>query len=228
MATRRRRSRPPGPLTHAARVVALPYRVKARFEEFLRPGARVAGACGLAMLAACAVLAGTPPERWPGALDPDRLAVYAVVSLAVASMLGWAFAHEGQKRIRKAVGDRVALAAFVVLPIAFAIVGLVGAQRIAAAGGPPPEHWTWSVVHWYGPTLAVLSLAAFLSWKSRGRTGRGAWFALLVAPYALLLACLVFGFRVVALDDAHADTLRALGSWAVALQLALGFFVGGE
>lgn len=226
MARKSRRAK--DPVTAAARVVAYPFQVKSRIEAFVRPAARVAGAAGIAMLVGCAVLSGTPREEWPRALDPSHLAVYVMISLAVASLLGWTYVHDGQKRIRRAIGPSISLVAYVVLPIGLAIAGLVGAERAAAVGGPPPWHWFWKLVHWYGPTLVVASLVSFLTWKSRGRYGRGIWFTLLVAPYAALLGYLVFGLRIAAIDDAHHETIRSLGSWSVALQLALGFFVGGD
>ena len=224
MVKRSRRAK--DPVTRAAQVVALPWTVKSRIETIVRPAARVAGAAGIAMLVGCAVLAETPAEEWPRALSPDHLAVYVMVSLAVASLLGWTFVNDGQKRIRRAIGPQISLAAFVVLPIAFAILGFAGAERVSEVGGPAPWHWFWKLVRWYGPVLVVVSLVAFVTWKSRGRYGRGAWFVLLVAPYAALFAQLVLHVRVTPLEDAHATTIRALGSWAVALQLVLAFFVG--
>lgn len=215
-------------MTEAAKAVAYPFRVKSRFQAFIRPAARVAGAIGVAMLVACGALAATPADGWPAALDPGRLPVYAMISVAVASLLGWTFVNDGQNRIERRIGRSASLVAFVVLPIAFAIAGFVGAARAEPIGGPGRGHWFWSVVHWYGPVLVVASLASFLSWKSRGRSGRGILFALLVAPYAALLAYLVFGLTVPGIDEAHHATLGALGSWAIALQLALSFFVGGD
>ncbi len=215
------------PVTKAAQVAAYPFAVKSRFEAFIRPTARIVGALGLAMLVGCAVLARTPAEEWPRSLDPARLPTYAMISLAVASLLGWTFVHDGQTRIARAVGKRLSLVLFAVVPISLAYLGLVGAERVAALGGPPTTHWTWTLARWYGPACVVASLAAFLTWKSRGRFDRGAWFALLVAPYAALTAYLVFNWRIPGIDDAHRAALRSLGSWALALQLALGFFVGG-
>jgi hypothetical protein len=222
----RRSRRAKDPVTRAAQVVAYPWTVKSRIENVVRPTARIAGAAGIAMLVACAVLAETPAEEWPAWLSPHRLRVYVMLSLAVASLLGWTFVNDGQKRIRRAIGARISMAAFVILPIAFAILGLVGAETMHAVGAPAPWHWFWRVVRWYGPVLVIVSLVAFLTWKSRGRYGRGAWFVLLVAPYAALFAYFVLHLHVAPLEDAHATTIRALGSWAVALQLALAFFVG--
>jgi hypothetical protein len=226
MARRSRRSK--DPVTRAAQTVALPWTLKSEVDAFVRPAARVAGAAGIAMLAGCGVLAATPREEWPAWLSPERLPVYVMVSLAVASLLGWTFVSDGQSRIRRRLGARVSLWAFVVLPISFAILGLVGAGPVSAVGGPAPSHWFWRVVRWYGPVLVVVSLVAFLTWKSRGRYGRGAWFVLLITPYAALFADLVLHLRVAALEEAHGTAVRALGSWAVTLQLALAFFVGGD
>lgn len=207
--------------------MAIPWRVKSRVEAVVRPAARVAGFAGVALLAGCGLLWMTPAPDWPASLEPSHLPIYALISLSVASLLGWTFVEEGQKRIVRRLPRGVALAAFVVLPIAFAILGFVGAARVARFGGPLPSHWIWKLVHWYGPVLVVTNLAVFLAWKSRGRTGRGLAFALLVAPYAVLFAYLVFGVHVAAIDDAHHATMATLGSSAVALQLALAFFVGG-
>jgi hypothetical protein len=226
MARRSRRSK--DPVAKAAKAVAYPFQVKSRFEAFLRPTARVVGAIGIAMLVACGVLAETPSSEWPARLDPSHLPVYVMVSLVVASLLGWTCVHDGQVRIRRAIGKTASLGAFVILPISFAILGFVGAQRLAPLGGPPPWHWFWQLVRWYGPGLVVLSLVSFITWKSRGRYGRGAWFVLLVAPYAALFAYAVFGVRIEAIDEAHHTTMRALGTWAVAIQLAMAFFVGGD
>ena len=69
----RRSKRQPDPVAKAARAVAYPWKVKSKFEAFLRPAARVTGAVGLAMLAGCAVLWKTPREDWPAGLVPERL-----------------------------------------------------------------------------------------------------------------------------------------------------------
>jgi len=214
-------------VTKAARIAAAPFRVKSQVEDVIRPVARIVGACGVAMLVGCLALSRAPREEWPRALDPARLPTYAMISLCVASLLGWTFVHDGQQRVRRSVGKAASLVLFAVLPVLFAYLGFVGPARAAAWGGPSPAHWIWTLVRWYGPAVVVVSLVAFLTWKSRGRSGRGVWFALLVAPYVVLLAYLVFGWRVAAIDDAHHATLTSLGSWALALQLALGFFVGG-
>jgi hypothetical protein len=226
LAMGKRSRRAKDPVTQAAQVVSYPWRVKSKVNDVIRPSMRVLGVAGLGMLAGCIVLWTTPPEHWPPALEPSLLPVYAMISLSVASLLGWTFVSDGQTRIRRKIGPTASLWAFVILPISFAIAGFIGAARFAAVGGPAPSHWFWSVVHWYGPVLAVTSLWSFLSWKSRGRFARGAWFGILVAPYAILLALLVFGLRITAIDEAHHTTLRALGTWAIALQFALGYFVG--
>ena len=228
LAVGRRSRRSKDPVTDAARVVSYPWRVKSKVDDFVRPTMRVLGVVGLGMLAGCIVLWQTPPEQWPPSLEPRLLSVYAMISLSVASLLGWTFVHDGQQRIRKKIGRRTSLVVYVILPISFAIVGFIGAARFAAVGGPSSSHWFWTVVHWYGPVLAVTSLWAFLSWKSRGRFSRGAWFGVLVAPYAILLAMLVFGLRFTSVDEAHLTTLRALGTWAVALQFVLGYCIGGD
>ena len=228
VAMARRSKRSKDPVTRAAEVVSYPWRVKSKVNDFIRPAMRVLGVIGLGMLVGCAVLWQTPAGEWPPQLAPGLLHVYFMVSLAVASLLGWAFVSDGQARIRQSIGARPSLLLFVILPISFAIVGFIGAARFAAVGGPSQSHWFWSVVHWYGPLVAVVSLTAFLTWKSRGRFARGVWFGMLVAPYALLLALLVFGLPLSPIDSAHHATLRSLGTWAVALQFALGYFVGGE
>ena len=151
-----------------------------------------------------------------------------MMSLALASLLGWTCVHDGQGRIQRRLPRAVAALLFVVLPIGCALLSLAGPRRIESWGGPAPSHWIWPCVRWYGPVAVVANLVAFVTWKARGRYGRGAWFALLIAPYAALFAYLVFGVDVAGLDEAHHATMSALGSWAVALQLALAFFVGGR
>src|SRR5687768_13292604 len=111
MPRRSRRARRSGnPVATAASAVTFPLRVRSRVEAFLRPGARVVGALGVAMLAACAICAGTPPERRPPWAGADLLPVWWMVSLAAASLLGWTFVHDGQTRIRRAIGRPAALA----------------------------------------------------------------------------------------------------------------------
>ena len=220
----RRRRRREDPVATAAKTVALPFRVKSKIGEAVRPTARVLGALGVGLLVGCGVLALTPPDAWPRGLAPRLLPVYTMVSLTIASLLGWCFVSDGQKRISRRLPESVAAFAFVAMPIVCAILGLFGERVVTSMTN---ARWPWHVVHWYGPVLVVLNLVAFLTWKSRGRSGRGVWFALLVAPYAALFAYFVFGVRISGIDGVHHTTLAALGSWALALQLVLSFFVGG-
>ncbi len=205
--------------------MALPWTVRERVDAVLRPGARVVGALGAASLLACAVLWTTSDERWPPGVRRHDLPVVAFGSLLAASLLGWSFLSDGQKRVRRGVGRPVAAALYLVLPIALAALSLVGPTRMGAIGGPGPEHVLWTALRWYGPVLVSLTLVAFLRWKSRGRTGRGLWFAALAAPYALLLLYFAMGVRLLPLSEPLERTLASMGAWALALQLALAYFV---
>jgi hypothetical protein len=215
-----------GAVGSAARAVTLPFRVQSRVQAVVLPMARVFGAFGILMLLGCGVLAWTPASNWPSRLSPQLLPIYLMVSLTMASLLGWTFVNDGQARIARWMPKPVAALFFVVLPVICAVLGLVGEEFVRSYAGPD-RPWVWLVVHWYGPVLIVLNLLAFHSWKSDGK-GNGVLFFLLVLPYLALLCFLVFGVRIEALDSVHRTTLAALGSWALALQLVLAFFVGGS
>jgi hypothetical protein len=217
----------PGRAVRAVRAATYPLRVITRIYRFVRTAARVLGWLGILLLAACWLLAVTPDQGWPGWLDPTHLPIYVSLSLVLACMLGWAFVEEGQEHIERAVGAVVSVALFVVLPVACAALGVLASNPFGIGWGPPPTHWVHPLARWYGPSLVVVSLVVFLRRKSRAGRARGVWFGLLVAPYVALFAWLVLGVRVGGLDEAHEATVHSLGAWAIALQLALAFFVGG-
>jgi hypothetical protein len=213
---------------HAARAIAYPIRVQARVYRVLRRTAGIVGAIGVAMLVGCAVLARTPAEEWPRTLDPAHLPVYVVLSLSVASLLGWAYVQEAQDRIESRLGRIVSIAVFVVLPLVFALAGLLGPARVAQVGGPAPGHWFWTLARWYGPAVILASLVVFVRTRVLRGKFHGIVFGLLVLPYVVLTAYLVFGLSFGGLDAAHHATMQALGTWAIALQLALTVFVGSR
>lgn len=187
------------------------------------------GALGLVALATCGVLALLPPEGWPSFLDADRLAIYTVLSLAWASLIGWGVVQQGMVRMRQGLGSVGGGLLFVLLPLACGLLDFLAAREVV-------EPATWSggpvvapLIHWYPPALVAVTLVAYVTWKSRprepGRLGRGLGLALVVTPYALLMASLTFGVSAPWLQGPLGDALDELGGGALAAQLALAFLV---
>lgn len=207
-------------------------RVQAGAERLESLSAAVAiwgGGLGLIALAACGVLALVPPEGWPGLLDPDRLATYTVLSLAWASLLGWGIVQQGMVRLRQGLGSVGGGLLFVVLPLVCGLLDFLAAREVVA-----PADWSGGevvapVIHWYPPALVAVTLVAYITWKSRprepGRLGRGLGLALVVTPYALLMASLTFGVSAPWLQGPLGDAFDELGGGALAAQLALAFLV---
>ena len=199
-----------------------------RIDERVRPFATWLGWLGTAALAGCGVLAAMPDAEWPDGLIRARLPVYVTISLVAASLLGWAYMQQGQSRIERRVGRRAAFWLFVALPIAAAVLGIVEDKAPLGPGARASWSTLFSIARWYSPAAIVASVAAFMSAKARRSTSHGIAYTLLFAPYAVLLAALVFGFHFPWIDEPLHDTLGALGGGAVALQLALAWFVGGS
>ena len=196
-----------------------------RLDDRLRPLATALGWAGTAALAACAVLHFLPDDAWPDGLSRAQLPVYATWALVTASLLGWSFMQEGQKRIERQSGRTLGLALFVFLPLIAAAVTLADEHLPLRPEVRADWNTLFVAARWYSPAAVVASLAAFLSSKSR-RAARLAGHSLLLAPYAVLLAALVFGFRFPWIDEPLHETLEALGGGAVALQIVLAWFVG--
>lgn len=199
-----------------------------RLDDHVRPVATWIGWSGTAALGACGVLYAMPDEDWPGGLTRARLPVYVTIALVAASLLGWAYMQQGQQRIERRVGRRAAFWLFVALPLAAAAIGIVEDRAPLSA----ETHASWAAVfrvaRWVSPAAIVVSVAAFMSSKARRSAGHGIAYSLLFLPYAVLLAALVFGFHLPWVDRPLHETLGALGGGAVALQLALAWFVGGS
>lgn len=215
-------------LTGAARTaLTLPERLR----RALVPFAFWIGWLGVAGLIGCGVLALTEPESWPAALEPDRLPLYAVLSLCVASLIGWGCVQDGETRVRRTVGRPTALVLFVVLPLACAAVSFLDTHLLGGAiAERPGGAWVLAFARWYTPALVAISLVAFLSWRTRPRqriyVSRGAWFVVLVSPYALLLAVLLFDLPAPWVEEPVEDTLGTLGESSVAAHLIVGYFLG--
>jgi hypothetical protein len=202
-----------------------------RMRRVLVPVAFWSGWLGVGGLLGCGVLALVPEESWPAGLDPDRLPFYAVVSLCVASLIGWGCVQDGESRVKRTTGRPVALVLFLVLPIAAGVLSYLDAHVLET----PLAEWpggTWIALfaRWYTPLLVALSLIVFLSWRTRPRTrvylGRGAWFAVLVAPYVLLLALILFDLPAPWVEEPVEDALGTVGESSIVLQLIVGYFLG--
>lgn len=187
------------------------------------------GGAGLVALAACGALALLPAERWPAALDPDRLPTYVVLSVVVASLAGWGIVQQGMMRLRQALGPIVGGLLFVLLPIVCGGLDLLVAHDLVDLSTWPGDPWLGPVVRWYSPVLVAVTLVAYGTWKARprapGRLGRGLGLALVVAPYALLMASLTFGVDAPWLNGPLGEAVEELGGGALAAQLVLAFLV---
>ena len=219
---RRAGGRSGGPLRAFEQAATLPRRLDAKVE----PVAAAIGWVGVVAIAALAVLAFLPDDTWPFGMERARLPIYGTIALVLASLLGWTFMQNGQARIERRIGRRASLWAFAILPLVAAIVTFAVEHAFVAGA----THGTWSVVvltaRWYAPTAVVVSVAAFLSAKS-GRRRTLLVYVALLAPFGALVLALVFGFRLPFIDASLHETLRSLGSGAVALQILLAWFVGG-
>jgi hypothetical protein len=212
--------------------IQAPLTVRERLNKGLLPVAFVAGCLGMLALALCGILWCLPEERWPAALDPDRLPFYLMLSLLFASLLGWGCMQKGLSKLRKSVGWTVGGWLFVGAPLVCAAFLLTLKQ--GALGDPDDSTWLGlfgTVAYWYPPCLVASALFAYVTNRSRlgeqGRFERGFWFTLLVAPYALLMAYLIIGFHNPWIDERLQSTIHELGSGAIVAQVALAYFCGG-
>lgn len=215
----------------AVQVVMLPSTLRERVNGYVYPGARVAGALGLCVLAVWAALRfALPAERWEQALDPDHLPVLLAIGLCAASLLGWASMSEGLRRVRARLGRPPCSVLFVLLPMLCAVLTLLSAQEWIA-----PEEWPGAALvvpflRWYPPALVVLFVAVNLTAIARDEQRGGPRAALgeaaLCIPYALLLLAFVLGTWASAeLRDSLEETIEAMGSGAIVLQVGLAWFI---
>jgi hypothetical protein len=211
-------------------VAQVPLTMRERLNKGLLPVAFVGGLIGMGMLASCGALYLLPEESWPEALEREHLGTYMTLSLLAASLLGWGCMQKGLGRMRKAVGQGVGGWLFVGLPMACA------ASLLALSQGwlDPGERYgpgLYLFSYWYPPGLVAVSLLAYVTGRSRlgeqGRFERGLLFTVLVAPYALLMAYLVVGFKAPWIDDRLEESIQDLGSGAIVAQVALAYFCGG-
>ena len=202
-----------------------------RLRRALVPVAFWTGCVGVAAVLGCAALALLPAERWPAALDTAHLPLYAVLSLCVASLVGWGCVQEGQGRVKRTIGKPTAVIAFLVLPLAAAALSFLDKHVLAT----PLREWpggTWIAlfVRWYTPLLVAVSLVTFLTWRTRPRRRvyltRGAGFVILVAPYVLLLAVILFDLPAPWVEQPVEDSLDTIGESSVLAQVIVGYFLG--
>lgn len=204
--------------------------LKRKFDAAVRWFAWHAGWAGAFALALCGLLWLAPRDTWDGiaGLRADNWPVYAMVALVTSSLLGWSFVNIGQDRVQKRVGKGVSAVAFVVLPL-FCLANTLWPDALAGEIGNDRQHPVWLFVRWYPPLVTMLCAAVFLGWKSRPRKrvywDRGAGYALLLAPYALLFAVLELGVHLDWVNQAHRQTVDALGSSAIVLQIVVAFFI---
>lgn len=210
--------------------VKAPLTVREKVNGWLLPGAYLLGAVGLTALLGCLAVWILPEGSRPDQVDADELAFATVLSLLFASLLGWGCMQKGIGRIRRTIGWTVGGWCFVGLPMACALFGLLANKGYVdpdAVGGESALLFA----RWYPPGLVAAGLLAYVTNKTRvgenGQSQRGVYFTLLVAPYALLMAFLIFKFEAPWLDDSFEDTIHGLGEGAVVAQVALAYFCGG-
>src|SRR5688572_32668130 len=105
----RRRSKTARAASRVGRTLEAAATLPKRVDERLQPVALVIGWIGIAALAGRLVLATRPQDEWPLGMTRPRLPVYATVALDAASLLGWTFMQEDQRRIERRVGRTAAL-----------------------------------------------------------------------------------------------------------------------
>ena len=209
-------------------------RTKRRFDEFVESAAWYLGWFGVALLVACGLLWLIPDDNWNGVvgLRAERLPIYTLVAMLFASLVGWGYVNSGEDRIRRRLGKPIDITLFVVLPLACIAAGLLQGWLSDKTGMTPPSHPFWVFVRWYPPLLVCVSAATFLLWKSRPRKrmylDRGLGYTLLLGPYALLFAFMEFGLRLDWLSEPMKETFASSGQYAIALQLIVAYFIGGD
>jgi hypothetical protein len=201
-----------------------------RLNKGLLPLAYVLGGLGMTALLFCTVLWLLGDNR-PGQVDTDALLAATVGSLLFASLLGWGCMQKGLGRMRRKLGWTLGGWFFVGLPMACALLGLAAAKEWA-----PVEDWGGGsallvFARGYPPALVFASLVAYVTANSRvgeeGSKKRGIYFTLMVSPYALLMAYLIFQFEAPWLDDHLEETIHSAGEGTVVAQVALAYFCGG-
>lgn len=206
--------------------------LKQRLDTVVRGIAWLVGWLGAALLLVCGLLYMLPNAAWDGrfGLRADQWPMFAMVALILASLLGWGFVNQGQDRVQKKLGRPASIVLFLALPVACLLATLWPERVEAITGARDARHPLWFCVRWYPPLVTVSCAMVFLAWKSRPRRhvywDRGLGYVLLLTPYALLFAVLELGVHMQWLDASRRETLHALGSAALVLQVVLAFFIG--
>ena len=209
-------------------------RAKKSFDGLVQAVAWYSGWVGFGLLLLCGLLWLLPIETWDGvlALQADRLPLYTLIALLMASLLGWRLVNFGEDRLKRNFGRHVNLVLFVILPVACILAEWLQAHVTDATGMQPPNHPFWLFVRWYPIVLISVCAVVFLLWKSRPRKrvyfDRGVGYVILLTPYALLFAFLELGLRLDWLDTHMRETFSAAGQYTIALQLIVAYFIGGD
>lgn len=207
---------------------------KRAFDDSVKSLAWWVGWFGMGLLALNGLLWLVPHSVWDGVLGlrAERLPVYTMVAMLLASLVGWLYVNKGEDRIKKRLGRHVNLALFVVLPLACMAAGLLQEWLTRQTGWQPPGHPFWLFVHWYPSLLVITCATVFLAWKSRPRKhvylDRGLGYTLLFLPYGLLFAFLVLRVRLDFVGDSMQETMAAMGRYALVIQLVIAYFIGGD
>jgi len=220
-----RRDAPSSAANRVGRTIERTATLPGRINAHLAPFAALVGWSGIAALAVLGLLSLRPDEEWPTGLERARLPVYVTLALVAASLLGWTFVQRGQKRIGRQLGRRGSLWVFVFLPLLAAGVGVVEGTRVLPDAAHARCELLFDVARWVGPVSIAVCLAAFFTSPPLRGTQSRAVHALLVAPYAALLAPVVLGFDLPFVAEPMQEGLSALGGGAIAVQLVLAWFV---
>lgn len=206
---------------------------KRAFDDSVKAGSWWVGWFGMGLLALVGLLWLIPHSVWDGTLGlrAERLPVYTMVAMLLASLVGWLYVNKGEDRIKKQLGRHVNLALFVVLPLACMAAGLLQDWLMRQTDWPQ-GHPFWLFVHWYPSLLVVVCAAVFLAWKAKPRKhvylDRGLGYTLLFLPYALLFAFLVLRVRLDFVGESMQETMAAMGRYALVGQLVIAYFIGGD
>jgi len=221
-------------ITDMARVAVVPLTaiqaLRELINKLLLPVAFLTGAVGMTALVACMSMLVIPHERWPSFLTPSNMPVYMTLALVASSLLGWSCMQTGLGRMREAIGWNVGGWLFVLLPLACAVVTVLGAKEVLDLEAWPGAPWSARVLRWYPALVVFLSLGAYLWTQFRTNDGsdrlaRNVGSIALVLPYVALLATLVLGVESPLLSEALRDAVESLGSGAIVVQVILAYFL---
>ncbi len=218
----------PGAVAGAARVAA---RTPGQVRRAVVGVSWWLGWLGLLALPVLGALRLVAEDARPVPLADDEFRLAAVAALAVASLLGWGCMERGEERVRRAIGRGPALLLFVVIPVGLWALTIGQERGWADVAEWPGGEWWMLAPRVVPAALVAISLTAFLTSQARPRRrirwGRGAWWLLLVTPYAALIALTVLRVPAPAeFGEPVSDGLAALAGGSIAAQLAIGYFLG--